>query len=46
MSWTLVCLCMVDSLTDDPHNVEVVLWQPLFRYIMNFSGSMSLNVLG
>lgn len=45
MSWTLVCLCMVDSLTDDPHSVEVVLWQPLFGYVMNFSGSVSLNVL-
>ena len=31
---------------DDPHSVEVILWQPLFGYIMNFSGSLSLNVLG
>ena len=46
MSWTLVRLCMVDSLTDDPHSAEVVSLQPLFGYIMNFSGSVSLNVLG
>jgi hypothetical protein len=48
MPWTLVCLCtcMVDSLTDDVDSVAVVLWQPLFGYIMNLSGSLSLNVLG